>query len=761
MKLIAKKRFLILLALVLGLGGTFAAVRATKGKPRRAKKSATVDYAKQIKPILAAHCYECHGAGRSEAGLRLDTVAGIRKGGNSGGIIVPGNSANSLLVSVICGAEDGTVMPPSGDPIGDDKVALIRAWIDKGAALPDEGDPEPESAPKPLSHWAFRPPVAPAFPAAHAGPRGRNPIDTLLAEAREAHGLSALGPATKPVLLRRVALDLTGLPPTREELDVFVADDSTNAYEKVVDRYLASPAYGQRWARHWMDVWRYSDADGRKAKADVWWSSPHLWRWRDWIVDSLNADAGYDRMVQEMLAGDELAPGNPRAVAATGFLVRNWFKLDRNIWLGNTVEHTGKAFLGLSIGCAKCHDHKFDPISQKEYYQFRAIFEPHDVRTEDVAGESGPAAHVARAYDARPDEPTWVFVRGDVKSPDKTASMQPGVPAALGQLGAISAPQGSTGRRLALARWLVSRQNPLAARVAVNHVWARHFGRPLVESVTDFGLRAPAPEQQRTLDWLAVEFMEHGWSMKHLHRLIVKSEAYRMRSSLRDAPPQNIEADPDNRFYWRANARRMEAEVVRDSLLWLAGALEPSAGGPPVDPALGTTTGRRSLYYRYSREDKMEFLTVFDAPGVEECYRRQQSIVPQQALALENSEFVWDQARRIARRLEATNLSNFVAVAFEHILNRPPEPGEAAACEQFLARQEALLSSPEKLTPLPPVPPPAPVDPEVAKRVPGLPLVLGTAKPLAPVAPGPAAASRAREYLIHALLNHNDFITVR
>ncbi len=771
MKLLPRRRTLALVLIALGVGAAaFAATHSPK-KPKR-QKPVPIDFTRQIQPILEAHCYRCHGATKSKAGLRLDTIAGIWKGGESGGVITPGDGANSLLVTVLTGTEDRPRMPPSGEPVSAEEIALIKSWIDAGASTPREAAPEPEppATHHMDDHWAFQPVQRPAVPDIQ-NPKFecRNEIDRFVAAQWPKHGLTPVSPAEKPILLRRVFIDLTGLPPTREELAAFLADTSHDAYEKVVDRLLADPRYGERWGRHWMDVWRYSDPDGRKAKADIWWGNAHIWRWRDWIVRSLNEDKGYDRMILEMLAGDEIAPEDTRTLAATGFLVRNWFKLDRNIWLGNTVEHTGKAFLGLSIGCAKCHDHKFDPISQKEYYQFRAFFEPHDIRTDPVPGETGPTAQVARAHDAKPDEPTWVFIRGDAKTPDKSTRMLPAVLAALGGIVSVTPPEAnpkSTGRRLALAHWIGDRGNPLTARVAVNHIWARHFGRPLVENVADFGKRTPPPAQQALLDWLAVDFMEHGWSTKHIHRLIVTSATYRMQSSTRDAPANNLAADPDNQLYWRANSRRMEAEVVRDSLLSLAGVLEPTAGGPPVDPAKGTDTGRRSLYYRYSREDKMEFLTAFDSPGVEECYRRQESIVPQQALALENSEFVWDQARRITRRLEAVeagspSTTEFVTLAFEHILGRPPEPAEAKACEQFLAKQEALLAEPERLTHFPPIPPPAPIDPEVAKRVPGLPLILGEAKPLPPVVRGADAAARAREYLVHALLNHNDFVTVR
>jgi mono/diheme cytochrome c family protein len=765
-------RYVALVSLGLGLAVLCRAAVPTRKHHRDPKPrppAAVVDYTRDVKPIFAARCCGCHGPTRHKAGLRLDTVAGLRKGGDSGAVIVPGDSANSLLIAVVTGAEDVARMPPRGEPLDARAIAVLRAWIDSGAAVPYD-DELPESSGS--EHWAFQPSARPAVPVSHDPALPCNPIDAFLAAEREKHGLSPSPPAARGLLLRRVSLDLVGLPPTLEELHAFASDASDDAYEKVVDRLLASPQYGERWGRHWMDVWRYSDADGRKAKKDIWWGSAHIWRWRDWIVKSLNADRGYDRMVIEMLAGDEATPGDPDALAATGFLVRNWFKLSRNIWLNNTVEHTGKAFLGITINCARCHDHKFDPITQKEYFQFRAFFQAHDIRTELPPGDDECSCRaMAYAYDAHPKEPTWIFVRGDERTPDKATPIEPAVPSALGgprlRVEPIPGPDAkhpaSTGRRLALAQWICDRQNPLAARVAVNHMWARHFGRPLVDNVADFGQRTAPPVQKPLLDWLAVEFMEHGWSMKWLHRLIVTSATYRMQASPVGATAENLAADPDNKFYWRMNARRMEAEAVRDSLLWLGGVLDLTAGGPPLDHARGTDSGRRSLYYRYSREDKMDFLTAFDAPGVEECYRRQESIIPQQALALENSEFAWLQARRIARRLEsvARDRHAFVTAAFEQILGRSPEPAEKETCESFLVRQERLLSDSKALSPFPPPPPPAPIDPEVARKVPGLPLVLGTARSLPPVAPADDPAGRAREYLVHALLNHNDFITVR
>jgi hypothetical protein len=688
--------------------------------------------------------------------------------------MVPGASASSLMIAVVSGAEDSPRMPPTGEPLSTKQIGLLTAWIDAGAPAPSEEEAEPEPAWR--RHWAFRPPTLPAVPIVCNEEEIRNPIDALLAVKRQSKGLTPSLALTKALLLRRVWIDLVGLPPSREELRAFLADASEDAYERVVDRLLTSPQYGERWGRHWMDVWRYSDPDGRKSQQAIWWSDAHIWRWRDWIIQSLNQDKGYDRMVLEMLAGDELAPDDPEVLAATGFLVRNWFRLSRTIWLNNTVEHTAKAFLGLTISCARCHDHKFDPLSQKEYYRFRACFQPHDIRTDLVHKGGDAGVTIAHAYDAHPDEPTWIFLRGDEANPDKKTPITPGVPAALGEeplhirpinLSLTDGKTTSTGRRLALARWLGDRQNPLTARVAVNHVWARHFGKPLVETVYDFGMRTRPPVQQPLLDWLAVEFMAHDWSLKWLHRLMVTSAAYRMESCLRSGATDHYAADPDNQYYWRMNPRRMETEVLRDALLYLGGEMDWAMGGPPLDCLAGPDSPRRSVYYRYSRDDKMGFLTIFDAPAVEECYQRQQSIVPQQALAMENSDFVWDQARRLARRLKKECGQSpagmpdraFVVAAFEHILGRAPEPAEVAACEYFLAHQEQVLADLSRLTPFPLMPTTASSTSDGQAH--GLPLVLGVTHKLSETKPAEDPRGRAREYLIHALLNHNDFITVR
>ena len=831
-----------------------------------------VDYVRDVKPILARRCVACHGVLKQKGGLRLDTATRVLRGAKSGAVVEPGKSAESALIDAVLGEED-LRMPPEGEgeKLASEEVRVLRAWIDQGARPPAEEREQTD----PRTHWAYRAPRRPEVPKVRNIGWIKNPIDAFLAATHEARGLEPVPRAERRVLLRRVSLDLTGLPPTPAEVKAFVEDPAEDAYERVVDRLLGSPQHGERWGRHWMDVWRYSDWDG--FGAEVRESQPHIWRWRDWIVESINADKGYDRMVVEMLAADEAAPGDDQALRATGFLVRNWYKFNRNVWIDNTIEHTSKAFLGVTINCARCHDHKYDPISQVEYYRLRAFFEPHAIRAERLPGQSDTAkAGLACVYDAKLDEPTYLFTRGNEKDPEKSKPLKPGIPAVFGgaelgiapvsfpievyspglrpfvreevlaeargeldrraaELGkaakgspaaglaekaqaaaraaltaaearvaadlaklaqparadapllarlaamaerqaaylkaeaayaradaALSAarasakkpgvaeaekqqaaaraaldaarialaktddaytplgptyPATSTGRRRALARWISARANPLAARVAVNHVWMRHFGAPLVPTVFDFGNNGKPPTHPELLDWLAVEFMDHGWSLKALHRLIVTSQAYQMRSTAEDASAADREGDPANLFLWRQNPRRMEAEAVRDNVLAVSGALDPAMGGPDLDPALGETSMRRSLYFRHAKEKRMVFLRLFDSPSVVSCYRRSESVVPQQALALVNSTLTLEKSRLLARTLSKavgegdTTDRRFVNEAFARILGRSANDQERGECLAFLAAE------------------------------------------------GDKQAARAD--LVHVLFNHNDFVTIR
>jgi len=678
-----------------------------------------------------------------------------------------------------------------------------------------------------LQAYAWRPfetVKRPPVPSVKDPAWGRNPIDAFVAVEHLERGLIARPEADRVTLLRRVTFDLTGLPPTAVEIREFVADPSSDAYENVVDRLLASPQYGERWGRHWLDVWRYSDWSGWTGGNQIRDSQPHIWRWRDWVVESLNADKGYDRMVVEMLAGDEIAPDDPATLRATGFLVRN-FKSDREKWMQDTVDHTFLAFQALTVGCARCHDHMYDPIPQREYYQLRAVFEPHRVRLDRVPGEIDTKKDgLARAFDADPAALTYLYIRGDDRTPDKSASLPPGTLAAYGpkfppvvpvklpagavapngrefvlkdELAALEAavvaargakpqatgevelaearrdafaataaadkdgtaenrvaasvaqrraavaaakrdlavaeataakdpkqaalaknrdaakaalakaeaatgtdyakrpmtayPAASTGRRTALAKWLTDPANPLTARVAVNHLWLRHFGQAIVPSVFDFGANGRRPTHPALLDWLAAELVEKRWSMKQLHKLILTSRTYRSASTPDSA---NAAKDPDNLYLWRFVPRRLEAEAVRDQLLFVSGRLDLALGGPDLDPARGFDLPRRSLYFRHAHERQMEFLKLFDAPSVTECYQRRDSVAPQQALALANSPLAVECAKRIAKELNGS--AEFGKLAFGRVVGRSPTVDEAAECAAFLeagdaARRKELL----------------------------------------------------------------------
>ena len=1112
-----------------------------------------VDYIRQIKPILALRCYSCHAALKQEGSLRLDTAALLKKGGDSGSALVAGQPSKSRILQKINAADVNERMPPEGTPVSEKEIALLTKWIEQGATAPSDEQPVKD----PRQHWAFQPPVRLNIPKVKNADWRTNPIDSFVAARHEQLGLQPQPPAPKHILLRRVYLDLIGLPPQPKELRAFLADDSADAFEKVVDRLLESPQYGERWARHWMDVWRYSDWYGYRAELRN--SARHIWRWRDWIIESLNQDRPYNQMIVEMLAADESDPTNANALRATGFLARHYYKFNRNTWLEATIEHTGKAFLGITLNCARCHDHMYDPISQKEYYQFRAIFEPYQVRTDRVAGQADVTKNgLSLVYDANLDVKTYLFKRGNDKRPDKEHPLGPTIPAifktgqfkvqpialppsayypglrphireetlaaaeervaiaekalkagrqkvssakrnltklktqavtgtkskpvtkpiqkkpdeynlsifldddfskarpktwkldpgqwefkagrllqnenvaqlrhlttlknhprdfsvtvrvkitggttyksvglsfdnadgmdyesvylsayaagpkvqaahtrstqttypqsgkadypikvgqeyelridvrdklwnvsidgklaliytspharrngrfslwtfdstaefihirmaalspniqlvkkridkpqpkspatvadgealvrdaesasavatkqlaaARAHVGAVRAriaaddakyadataeqrqtaaqkaakaerqgklkqveadlsqaeldvaratrmlksdpskkkdvaattkklsdvrkslaaakeavqktdanyapfsslyPKTSSGRRLALARWIADRDNPLTARVAVNHIWMRHFGKPLVPTVFDFGMNGKPATHPKLLDWLSVEFMNaadrsngnHGWSMKHLHRLMVTSKTYRMQSSGVLNAESNVPIDPDNEFLWRMNSRRIEAEVVRDSVLWVSGQLDMNVGGPELDAKLGQTTYRRSIYYRHAPEKFMTFLKLFDAANTNECYRRDETIVPHQALALVNSRLAIEQSRRLAsqvnEQLDADKRpAAFIEALFERVLCRPPTDDERSACEQFLIEQTKRFAEPRKLT------------------------TFQTGSNLA-VKPSADPHLRSRENLAHVLLNHNEFVTLR
>jgi hypothetical protein len=1113
-------------------------------------------YLTQVKPLLAGRCYACHGALKQEAGLRLDTVELLEQGGGSGPALVAGSPEQSLLLQRVAKADVAERMPPEheGEAFSPAQVELLRRWIADGAARPAEEQPEPD----PSQHWAFQPIVRPPVPTVTNESWVRNPIDAFIAQRHEAAGLNPAPPAEPVLLLRRLHVDLVGVPPDPQVAWQLQQSASTDWYNKMVEQLLADPRHGQRWARHWMDIWRYSD----------WWglgeelrnSQKHLFHWRDWIVENVNRDRSYAEMLRLMLAADELKPLDQDDLRATGYLARNYYLFNRHPWMEETVEHFGKAMLGLTTNCAKCHDHKYDPLSQTDYYRLRAFFEPYHVRNDMVPGESRLSVNgIPRVYDGWLDVPTYRLIRGNEKQPDTSQVLGPGLPnflsweelqiepvslppaawqpdrnpwvlenhlrdaqqtltqaqaevpqaelvavtaqehltaltaklgsetesagnednapsiaeaaapliddefaalnfeqwqllggqwehqpgalvqnqdgpnhAALRWLGelpkdfdatlqfrirggsqwrsvgisfdesqvdplaaataedsaqsvyvsaysggpkvqasyrqgaqwnypgeaavaknieldrsyelrlqvrdtlinvfldqefvltwrsplarragflqfttfdalaniervhltelpadvvlqesqnkhldpntlvgakwyldraqlelqaaqaklrwaqaevesvrqrgtaaqqmdaadtelrqaliesavqaerateleaarlalieaelrkfnapnvtdelrqqleqasarvqaaeqklhetatsftplvgakwsatrflfsgqddpTVGYPATSTGRRTALANWLVDPRHPLTARVAVNHLWNRHFGQPFVPTMFDFGRNGTPPTHPELLDWLAVELIDSGWSMKHLHRLIVQSATYQMASTINsEGTARGRAIDPDNRLYWRRPLGRMESQVVRDSVLELAGQLDDSLGGPPIPADQQANSRRRSLYFFHSNNDRNVFLTSFDEASVLECYRREQSVVPQQALALANSELTHELIPQIADRIidmakmvEPTNSETldvaseaWVRSAFVVVLGRMCTAAELSRCQQAISQWHAQELEQGSLD----------------------------------------TADRSRKIvgnLIWVLLNHNDFVTVR
>ncbi|HEY4262813.1 MAG TPA: DUF1549 domain-containing protein, partial [Schlesneria sp.] len=386
----------------------------------------SIDYVRQIKPVLQARCYACHGVLNQEAGLRLDTVALAIKGGDSGTAIKLDAPDASLLLQRISATDDATRMPPEGEPLKPAEIAAFRAWILNGAKSPADEKPERD----PRDHWSFRTPVRPPVPKVADSDWVQNPIDAFIAFEQQQRGLTRQEPANRLLWLRRISLDLIGLPPSEAEIEAYLNDVSNEANDRVISRLLDSPQYGERWGRHWMDIWRYSDWWG--LGAEVRNSQKHIWHWRDWIIESLNSDKGYDQMLREMIAADELYPNDLDKLRASGFLARQYFKFNRTSWLDETVEHTSKAMLGLTFNCAKCHDHKYDPFAQREYYQMRAIFEPYQVRTDALPGEIDfEKDGIPRAFDSNLDAQTFIHIRGDDRNPDKSITIEPAIPAFL------------------------------------------------------------------------------------------------------------------------------------------------------------------------------------------------------------------------------------------------------------------------------------------------------------------------------------------
>jgi len=552
--------------------------------------------------------------------------------------------------------------------------------------------------------WSLQPVKRPRPPSVRDATGLRNPIDAFVRAALEKQGLSPAPPTDRATLIRRATLDLLGLPPTPSEIDAFVNDPSPDAYEKLIDRLLASPRYGERWGRHWLDVVRFGESQGYERDKP----RDHAWRYRDYVIQAFNADKPYDRFVREQIAGDVIGPANADGIVATGFLVCGpWDEVGheqqgalmrrrvREEELEDMIAAVGQTFLGLTVNCARCHNHKFDPIPQRDYYRVKAALE--GVRPGDR-----PLPRGGTAYAVNPvkPEPTYVLRRGDVEKPDEevTAGALSAVKALNPDLG-LTTNASDADRRRKLADWIASARNPLTARVLVNRLWQYHFGRGIVASPSDFGLNGERPSHPELLDWLASEFVAspgrqpgEAWSVKHVQRLILLSATYRQSAR---PNPQAAAVDADNRLLWRFAPHRLEAEAVRDAMLTVSGQLNPMMGGPSYRPFKievfnstfydlldeATPEMQRRTVYRMSIDSaKNPLLDAFDCPDPSvKAPRRAVTTTPLQALGLMNNAFVLRQARSFGERVAregGDNPAARVALACRLALGREPTSAE-------------------------------------------------------------------------------------
>ncbi len=822
-----------------------------------------INFTDHIRPIMERSCWNCHGEAAQLSDLDLSSREAALEGGVRGPAIVPGRAEDSWLFRVVAGLE-APQMPMSGDPLNDVELNAVRAWIDDGAHWDSGGATSATAAltelersvlpPDARDYWAFQIPTRPDVPKSDSF---RHPIDRFLAKAREEAGVTAAPRADKVTLLRRAYLDLTGLPPTLDEIDEFLSDTERGAWDRLVERLLSSPHYGERWGRHWMDIARYADSTGFEQD----YRRPNAWRYRDYVIDAFNKDKPYNQFLREQIAGDEVDHVTDETLIATGFLragPRVQFREKdnperRHDYLDDVLATIGRGVLGMTVHCARCHDHKFDPILQKDYYSMQAsifgyvetdwplldledakvyqaanavideqqqplrdqistIEDPHRERlrikmieerfpenvqqavakpeAERTPGEQLLAAQVLsinpprrdviaalssaekdewqtltdqiEALDAErppepamaeivtdgdyrfapngpgdeiigcpecripPDEPgtflhteggpdykappSYFLIRGDPFSPG--SETQPGF-LSVATYGdpptAIPRPDGRTsGRRLALANWITSRDNPLTARVLINRMWHHHFGRGIVRTLDNLGKMGDAPTHPELLDWLAVEFVDRGWSIKEMHRLLMTSEAYQMASAVdNDA---NLSADVDNQWLSRYRGQRLEAEVVRDAIMTVSGGIDLTVGGEPIFPYIpqdildasqgkgiwlnqpdGPDVWRRSVYVYRRRSLGFPFFDTFDLPDQNQtAAARNVSTVATQALTLMNNEFVLNQAELFAKRLEneaPKDVDRQIELAYRIALSRSPSVDETAVAKDLVVER--------------------------------------------------------------------------
>lgn len=744
-----RSSILAVLSLTLLAAGVGSSISVAESKPS-AKDIAFFE--SKIRPIFASRCVECHGADEQSGELRLDTVAGMFQGGTSGPPVVPGEPDQSLLVVAIRYTNPELQMPPD-EKLTPQQVKDLERWVKMGAPHPDYGkvkiQTNAENWEKDRDFWSFQPPVKPQVPSVKDASWPTTDIDRFILAGLEKKGLRPAAKADKRTLIRRATFDLIGLPPTAEEVEAFLADDSPQAFAKVVDHLLASPHYGERWGRHWLDVVRYADSNGLDENI----AHGNAWKYRDYVVKAFNSDKPYDQFLLEQLAGDLLGPTDDYVVRnerliATGFLSLgpkvlaevDETKMEMDI-VDEQVDTIGKALLGLTLGCARCHDHKFDPIPTRDYYSLAGIFKstksmdsftkiarwhenvvatPADLEVKAAHDEKvaqkkkAVEAFIAAANekvkesckpDELPEKPETLYdeqtkselkkLREELTALEKAA---PEMPTAMGveegtitdlkvhirgshlSLGATvergfprvlqsttPPPIGEKeSGRLQFAQWLTDGSHPLTARVMVNRIWRWHFGEGIVRTPDNFGKLGALPDNPALLDWLACTFVEKGWSIKDMHRLIMLSSTYQMSSAF-DSKAAAV--DPENTLYWRFNIRRLEAEAIRDTLLAVAGTIDLSMGGSMLhvknrefvfnhtsQDATTYHSNRRSIYLPVIRNHLYEVFTLFDYTDASVLNGdRSSTTVAPQALFLMNGDLVYEVCQAMAERALATS----------------------------------------------------------------------------------------------------------
>ena len=756
-------------------------------------------FEKRIRPVLVEHCYECHssGAKKIKGGLVLDSRAGVIKGGDTGAAITPGDPEASLLIQAMRHTDPDLAMPKQKLPAN--VLADFEAWVKLGAPDPRTEDTvavaQAKSAidwNKAREWWSFRPLAAPPVPAVQQKRWPANDLDRFILARLEKDGFNPADSAEKRVLIRRATFDLIGLPPTPEEIDAFLKDKSSKAFAKVVERLLASPHYGERWGRHWLDVVRYADTAGDNSDFPI----PQIFRYRDWVIRAFNRDLPYDQFIREQLAGD-LLPGTTTAetherLIATGYIAnarRFGSRVEdypQHLTIEDTIDNFGRAFLGLTINCARCHDHKFDPITAADYYALYGIFHstrypwpgieleqkqrdlvplvaPGKLAEADAARKAhddekrrldkavqklkdqlkeipadGKPAHEAKIKEAEQTLKEFVnkglpfdlaYAVAEAKKFEDVAIQMKGDPAKPGEkvprrfltvFGGAPLPDAnkSSGRRQ-LAEWLVERNNPLTARVMANRIWQHHFGKGLVPTPNDFGKQGKSPTHPELLDWLATQFIDSGWSVKAMHRVIMLSATYRQAGGVNsetvisNQSGQRAATDSLNTVslitdYSPFPRRRLDAEALRDTLLVLGGNLDTTPTAPhPFPPQTEWKftqhnpfkavyeSKRRSVYLMTQRIQRHPYLAIFDgADPSTSTAARTSSTTPLQALFLLNDKFVHEQSQAFATRVmkSGKDEKSRVRFAYETALGRPPEKAELEQCRKFFADARARLA---------------------------------------------------------------------